>query len=87
MAAKSSKSKSGMGLPIADMKYVPSTDMHVNLKKFPSADGYDVGDVCSFTVKGKVTSISKNEDSETMTVEISKIAEDEKGDSDADSEA
>lgn len=73
MAAKAEKRKSSMGLPMADMKYVPPTDLHVNLKKFGSIDGYEVGDKCKGTFEGVVTSISKNEDSETMTIEITKL--------------
>jgi hypothetical protein len=77
MAAKSNKSKSSTQLPMPVDNYVMPTDMHVNLKKFRSVDDHEVGDKCSGYFEGKVTAINKNDQSETMTIEITKL---EKGD-------
>jgi hypothetical protein len=51
-------------------KYVPPTELHVNLQKHPHMDGHEVGDTVHFSGKGKVTSISKDEHSKTMRLDM-----------------
>lgn len=55
------------------IKYEPDTTMHVNLKKHDSMDGVDVGKSISFTGKGIVRSINKDDMGHTMRVEIQKL--------------
>ena len=56
--------------------YYPS--LYLNTKQSPDLEGYEVGDECTFLVKGKVTSHSLNEDvkdnkRETFNIDITKI--------------
>ena len=51
---------------------MPST-MSVNTKKHP-VDSYELGEMISFSGKGKITSLNKDEYGETMRMEISKLS-------------
>lgn len=83
MAVKLSQSKSmSHSLPEVD-HFVPPTELHVNLEKFPAFSKKEVGEVCEGSFKAKVISMTKDEHMQTMRLELTKLesyAEDEDGD-------
>jgi len=56
-------------------KYVPPTRLYGNMKKFGAFKGKEVGDNVTFKISGKVTSMTMNEDMETIDVDISSVKE------------
>lgn len=73
MPAKSEKLSKKLGLPVAmEMEPMP-TRLTINLDKFPDFENKDIGSICKALIEGKVVRISKDQDFNELTLEISKI--------------
>jgi len=60
-------------LDIQPVKFVPSTTINGNMKKFKVLKSKNVGDKFKFLISGKVVSQRMDKDEEVMSGEISEV--------------
>ena len=72
MSVKNEKLSKTVKMPMMAMEETP-TRLTINLDKYPDFEYDDVGEICKGSFEGKISRVSKSEDYNEITIEISKL--------------